>query len=87
VRLTTAPNTSAGLVAPDDSLVFKDDKVYLPVVRNNRLHLAEVSLGHDNGIDVVVSGDVHDGDLVAMSVGQAVNDGEAVQPVPQNNNS
>jgi RND family efflux transporter MFP subunit len=81
VRLTTAPNTAAGLVAPDDSLVFKDDKVYLPIVRNNRLHLAEVHLGHDNGVEVVVSGDVHDGDLVAMSVGQAVSDGEPVQPV------
>jgi membrane fusion protein, multidrug efflux system len=83
VRLTTAP-TAGGLVAPDDSLVFKDDKVYLPVVRENRLRLAEVHLGHDNGVDVVVSGDVHDGDLVAMSVGQAVNDGEPVQPVTQN---
>ena len=44
-------------------------------------HLADVHLGHDNGIDVVVSGDVHDGDLVAMSVGQAVSDCEPVQPV------
>jgi len=83
VRLTTAP-TAGGLVAPDDSLVFKDDKVYLPIVRDNRLHLAEVQLGHDNGVEVVVSGDVRDGDLVAMSVGQAVDDGEPVQPVTQN---
>jgi multidrug efflux pump subunit AcrA (membrane-fusion protein) len=83
VRLTTTP-TAGGLVAPDDSLVFLDDKVYLPLVRENRLHLAEVHLGHDNGIDVVVSGDVHDGDLVAMSVGQAVSDGEPVQPVKSN---
>ncbi len=83
LRLTTAP-TTGGLIAPDDSLVFKDDKVYLPIVRENRLHLAEVQLGHDNGVDVVVSGDVHDGDLVAMSVGQAVSDDEPVQPVRQN---
>ncbi|MGA6974564.1 MAG: efflux RND transporter periplasmic adaptor subunit [Candidatus Binatus sp.] len=83
VRLTTAP-TTGGLVAPDDALVFKDDKIYLPIVRDNRLHLAEVQLGHDNGVDVVVSGDVRDGDLVAMSVGQAVDDGEPVQPVMQN---
>ena len=83
VRLTTAP-TTGGLVAPDDALVFKDDKIYLPIVRDNRLHLAEVQLGHDNGVDVVVSGDVRDGDFVAMSVGQAVDDGEPVQPVMQN---
>lgn len=80
VRLTTQAS-AGGLVAPDDSLVFSDDKIYLPIVRDNRLHLSEVHLGHDNGIDVVVSGDVHDGDLVAMSVGQAVRDGEPVQPV------
>jgi membrane fusion protein, multidrug efflux system len=82
LRITTAP-TTGGLIAPDDSLVFKDDKVYLPIVRENRLHLAAVHLGHDNGIDVVVSGDLHDGDLVAMSVGQAVTEGEPVQPVKQ----
>jgi multidrug efflux pump subunit AcrA (membrane-fusion protein) len=80
LRLTTAP-TTGGLLAPDDSLVFKNDKVYLPIVRENRLHLADVHLGYDNGIDVVVSGDVHNGDLVAMSIGQAVDDGQPVQPV------
>jgi hypothetical protein len=85
VRLTMAPKAGA-LVAPDDALVFKDDRIYLPVVRDDRLHLAEVHLGHDNGIDVVVSGDVHDGDLVAMSVGQAVSDGEPVQPVSSHSN-
>jgi RND family efflux transporter MFP subunit len=82
VRLTTAASTG-GLVAPDDALVFRDDKIYLPIVRENRLHLAEVHLGHDNGVEVVVAGDVHNGDLVAMSVGQAVSDGELVQPVRQ----
>ena len=85
VSLTTAAATG-GLVAPDDALVFKDNKVYLPLVRENRLHLAEVHLGHDNGIDVVVSGDVRDGDFVAMSVGQAVSDGERVQPISSNSN-
>jgi membrane fusion protein, multidrug efflux system len=81
VRLTTSTNKAAGLVAPDDSLVFKDNKVFLPIVRDNRLHLAQVKLGYDNGFEVVVSGDVRDGDMVAMSVGQAVSDGEPVQPV------
>jgi membrane fusion protein (multidrug efflux system) len=55
LRLSTA-QTAGALVAPDDALVFKDDKVYLPIVRNNRMHLAEVHLGPDNGTDVVVSG-------------------------------
>jgi RND family efflux transporter MFP subunit len=82
VRLTTAPPAGATL-APDDALIFLNDKVYLPLVRANHLHLVEVQLGHDNGIDVVVSGDVRKGDLVAMNVGQAASDGEVVQPIQQ----
>jgi RND family efflux transporter MFP subunit len=77
----SAAGGAGGLVAPDDALIFRDDKVYLPVVRSNQLHLEEVQLGHDDGISVAVSGDLHDGDLVAMNVGQAALDGETVQPV------
>ena len=51
------------------------------MVRAARLHLEQVQLGHDDGISVVVSGDIRGGDLVAMNVGQAAPDGEAVQPV------
>lgn len=82
VKLTTVGVVGA-LVAPDDALIFRDDKVYLPVVRANRLHLAEVQLGHDNGMTVVISGDIHDGDLIAMNVGQSASDGETVQAVQQ----
>jgi membrane fusion protein, multidrug efflux system len=82
VRLATESNGGA-LVAPDDALIFREDKIYVPVVRDGRLHLAEVHLGHDNGIDVVVAGDIKKGDLVAVNVGQAASDGELVQPVQQ----
>lgn len=43
-HLTIAPAAGA-LVAPDDALVFKNEKIYLPFVRNDRLHLAEVHPG------------------------------------------
>jgi membrane fusion protein (multidrug efflux system) len=66
---------------PDDALVFRDNKVYVPLVRGNRLHLAEVTLGYDNGVAVqVISGLGYD-DLVALNVGQAAREGEAVQPI------
>jgi len=32
-------------LVPDDALVFQDGKVYVPLVRDNRLHLAQVTLG------------------------------------------
>lgn len=80
----TARVTSASLTAPDDALVFRDDKIYLPVVRNDRLKLVEVTLGHDDGYTVEVSGDLRAGELIAVNVGEAARDGEPVQPVKNN---
>ncbi len=71
-------------VVPDDALIFRDDKVYVPIVRNNRLHLAEATLGYDNGVAVQVTKGVNYGDLVALNVGQAAREGEPVQPVRSN---
>jgi membrane fusion protein, multidrug efflux system len=79
---TSARVGTTSVAAPDDALIFRDDKVYLPVVRNSRLELIAVSLGHDNGYTVEVSGDgLRPGDLVAMNVGEAAHNGELVQPV------
>ena len=35
----TAHATSTSLTAPDDALIFRNDKIYLPVVRDNHLKL------------------------------------------------
>jgi len=78
----TARVTANSMSAPDDALVFRHDKIYLPIVRDGRLDLIAVSLGHDNGYTVEVSGDgLRAGDLVAMNVGEAAHNGERVQPV------
>jgi membrane fusion protein (multidrug efflux system) len=78
-------NASAGPpMVPDDALVFRNGKVYVPVVRNNQLHLAEVTLGYDNGQMVEVLTGVTANDKVAVNVGQAARDGENVQPVENN---
>jgi membrane fusion protein, multidrug efflux system len=79
---TTARVATTTVAAPDDALIFRDDKVYLPVVRDSHLALIEVNLGHDNGYTVEVTGDgLHPGDFVAMNVGEAAHSGELVQPV------
>jgi membrane fusion protein, multidrug efflux system len=68
--------------APDDALIFRNDRVYLPIVRGDRLNLIAVDLGRDDGYTVEVSGDgLRAGDLVAMNVGEAAHNGEPVQPV------
>lgn len=70
-----------GTMIRDDALVFRDGKVFVPVVRSDRLRLIPVVLGYDNGLMVQVNGDLHRDDLVALNVGQAAEDGELVHPV------
>lgn len=68
-------------VVPDDALVFRNNRVYVPVVRNKTLHFAAVTLGHDNGYTVEVTSGIKVGDMVAVNVGGVASDGERVQPV------
>jgi membrane fusion protein (multidrug efflux system) len=68
-------------MVPDDALVFRDGRPYVPVVRDNRLKLAEVTLGYDDGINVEITRGVSDQDVVAINVGQSARDGEPVRPM------
>jgi membrane fusion protein, multidrug efflux system len=77
----TVTSVQSGAMVRDDALVFRDGKVWVPVVRNNRLHLVAVKLGYDNGEMVVVDGDVNDNDLIALNVGQSASDGDLVHAV------
>jgi hypothetical protein len=80
MKMTTRV-TTASFTVPDDAIIFRENEVYLQVVRDNHLSLVKVTLGHDNGYRVEVTGDFRVGELAAMSVGQAARDGEPVQPV------
>jgi membrane fusion protein, multidrug efflux system len=74
--------TPAGVpMVPDDALVFRNGKSFVPVVRNNRLRLAEVTLGYDNGINVEIMRGISGEDMVAINVGQSARDGEPVRPI------
>lgn len=75
--ITANPTTP---LAPDAALVFKNSKTYLPVVRGNRVHLVEVKLGYDDGTNVEILSGLERNDLVAINMGQAVQNGEVVQP-------
>lgn len=65
----------------DDALIFRNNKTYVPIVRDGRLHLAEVTLGYDNGVEVEITSGVADNDVFAVNVGQSARDGETVQAV------
>ena len=45
-----------------------------------------MTLGFDDGRTVEVTSGIAPDDLVALNVGQAVRDGETVQPVPAGDN-
>jgi membrane fusion protein, multidrug efflux system len=66
---------------PDDALIFRDGEAYLPVVRNARIHLAPIKLGTDDGREVEVASGLSPGDLLALNVGEGVEEGDPVQPV------
>ena len=66
---------------PDDALIFREGKPFVPVVRDGHLRLAAVTLGYDNGINVQVTDGIAANDMVALSVGQSARDGDPVQPI------
>jgi RND family efflux transporter MFP subunit len=82
MTVTVKVPASAPLVS-DDVLVFRDDKVLVPVVRNSIVHLAPVTLGYDNGYAVEATSGISMNDLIAVNLGQSASEGERVQPIEQ----
>ncbi len=82
VAFTVALRGGGAPQVPADALVFRNGKVYVPIVRDNHLRLSEVALGYDDGRLVEVTAGVAPDDLIALNVGQAVRDGEVVQAMP-----
>jgi membrane fusion protein, multidrug efflux system len=68
-------------MVPDDALIFRNGKPFVPVVRNGHLKLAPVILGYDDGVNIEIAQGIRDQDMVAINVGQAARDGEAVRPM------
>jgi RND family efflux transporter MFP subunit len=66
---------------PDDALIFRDGKPFVPVVRDGHLKLVGVSLGYDNGINIQITDGIAPDDMVALNVGQAARDGDPVRPI------
>jgi membrane fusion protein, multidrug efflux system len=68
-------------MVPDDALIFRNGKPFVPVVRNGHLKLAPVNLGYDDGVNVEITEGVTEQDVVAVNVGQSARDGEPVRPI------
>jgi RND family efflux transporter MFP subunit len=66
---------------PDDALIFRSGPTYIPLVQGGRIHLAKVILGDDNGQNVEIAGGISAAALIAVNVGDGVEEGDRVQPV------
>jgi multidrug efflux pump subunit AcrA (membrane-fusion protein) len=78
VQVALSGNSTVPLV-PDDALVFKDGNTFVPIVRDNRIHLAEVTLGFDDGIRSQITSGLTGNEMVILSLGQSAREGEVVQ--------
>jgi membrane fusion protein, multidrug efflux system len=70
-----------GPFVPDDALIFRDGEAYVPIVRKGRINLDKVILGNDDGREVEIASGLSAGDLIAVNVGEGVEEGDPVQPV------
>jgi RND family efflux transporter MFP subunit len=68
-------------MVPDDALIFREGKPFVPLVRDGRLRLAAVTLGYDNGVNVQITDGIANDDMVALNVGQTARDGDPVRPI------
>ena len=66
-------------VVPDDVLIFRDGRTWVPVVAGDTLRVVEVALGYDDGRMSEITQGLTGDELIAANVGQTARDGEKVQ--------
>ena len=71
---------------PDQALIFNNEEVLVPIVRDNRIHLVKVELGLDDGVNCEVVRGLEGDETVALGMGQTAHDGQLVKPVPSKQN-
>jgi len=77
----TIKGSSGAPRVPDEALIFDGEQVLVPVVKDNRVHLVQVKLGLDNGIDCEITRGLNGDETVALGLGQAATEGELIQPL------
>jgi RND family efflux transporter MFP subunit len=80
VRITIRGSKQSPKV-PDEALIFNNDETFVPVIRDNRIHLVKVTLGLDDGTDCEVTRGLNGDETVGLGIGQAAQEGQLVRPV------
>jgi membrane fusion protein (multidrug efflux system) len=63
---------------PDSALIFDGTQTLIPVISDNRVHLAPITLGYDDGVSVQVTDGLKGDEVVATNLGQTPQEGEHV---------
>ncbi len=77
----TIQGSSGAPRVPDQALIFNGERVYVPIVQDNRIHLVDVGLGLDNGINCEITRGLKGDETVALGLGQAAVEGELIRPL------
>jgi multidrug efflux pump subunit AcrA (membrane-fusion protein) len=75
----TLSGRQSALRIPDDVLIFREGKTWVPVIDGDKLRVVEVALGYDDGRTSEVLSGLTGDEALAMNVGQTAKDGELVQ--------
>jgi RND family efflux transporter MFP subunit len=82
----TIKGSSGAPRVPDQALIFNGERVYVPIVQDNRIHLVNVKLGIDDGINCEITRGLKGDETVALALGQAAVEGELIRPlIPKEN--
>jgi membrane fusion protein (multidrug efflux system) len=68
---------------PDSALIFDGNQTLVPVINGDKVHLAPIILGYDDGISVQVTNGLKGDELVATNLGQTPQEGEHVHTMAQ----
>lgn len=82
VKISLTGNSSTPMV-PDEALIFNGGQTLVPIVNANRIHLAPVTLGFDDGMKCQIVEGLQGNEMVALNLGQTAREGEVVRPMPQ----
>ena len=77
----TIQGSSGAPRVPDQALIFNGERVYVPIVQDNRIRLVDVRLGLDNGINCEITRGLKGDETVALGLGQAAVEGELIRPL------
>jgi membrane fusion protein, multidrug efflux system len=75
IAVTGAPSVP---VVPDSALIFDGSQTLVPIIRNDRVHLAPITIGYDDGVSVQVTNGLKGDEMVATNLGQTPQEGERV---------